>query len=208
MELVNLLEVFLPIRAEVIRILAESESLIIKTCQDIYTNKLVGGTGGVAGTIFTVTGLALIPVTLGISLILTGIGAGIGAAGGITALISNVTDSVAKGDLMNLKYLMELDSQLCQCVNSIRERLSSLAVQEKDMFEQLLQKSSTPDTEDFNSKKDNLVESMDLVEVVTRAYKQLNNKDVSAISWLKELTRERKKEFECIKSLKDYMINQ
>lgn len=215
-ELHSFLRLFLPIREKVLTRFSESESLIIKTCQDIYTNKLLGGTGGLAGTVFTVTGLALIPVTLGISLVLTGVGAGIGAVGGITAVVSTVNEAINKGELKGLKYLMELDSQFCQGINGVWQRLRSLTSDtERDTFERLLEgfsKTLPDDTDEDGSssliRNSILVTPMDLTEVTAKAYKQLNNKELSAIAWLKSLTEEGFKEFEVLKSLCDFISNQ
>lgn len=176
---------------------AESESLIIKTCHDIYTNKLLGGTGGLAGTIFTVTGLALIPVTLGVSLVLTGVGAGLGAVGGVTAVVSTVNDAINKGELVEVKYLMELDYQISVGINGVWERMGSCSNEGLlgKFYDKLDLSSSSEGT------NGSLVSSMDLVELMSKAYKQLNNKELSAIVWLKGFIEERQKEFEQIKEL-------
>ncbi|XP_003386323.1 PREDICTED: uncharacterized protein LOC100634437 [Amphimedon queenslandica] len=195
-ELQSLLMVFLPIREKVLTKFAESESLIIKTCHDIYTNKLLGGTGGLAGTIFTVTGLALIPVTLGVSLILTGVGAGLGAVGGVTAVVSTINDAINKGELVELKYLMELDYQISVCINNVWERLGSC--NNEGLSGEFYNKLDLSSSEGTNGA---LVSSMDLVELMGKAYKQLNNKELSAIVWLKRYIEERQKGFEQIKDI-------
>ena len=194
--------VFLPIREKVLTKFAESESLIIKTCQDIYTNKLLGGTGGLAGTVFTVTGLALIPVTLGVSLILTGVGAGLGAVGGVTAVVSTVTDAVNKGELIELKYLMELDLQIANYVNNLWNRLGSCTGDDKELMQSLLGEFYNKlDLSSIEGTNGSLVGSMNLVELMTKAYKQLNSKELSAIDWLKGSIEGRQKEFEQIKEI-------
>ena len=187
------LKLLVPVRETALKLLCENESLIIKACDDVYTSKVVGGTGGLAGTLFTVTGLALIPVTMGISLTLTGIGAGMGVAGGITAGIYSLASSIeGKAMLKDLKCVMDLDSQLCQIVEHSRMSLSSMSLSEseKEVFDDFL-------------KSDGFVQSMELVDIVSKAYKQLNNKEFSAIDFLKKYHCERGNELDSLKHFVD-----
>ncbi|XP_061581219.1 serine/threonine-protein kinase 4-like [Cololabis saira] len=55
---------------------------------------LAGGVIGAAGGITSIVGLILAPFTLGASLIVTGVGVGVGALGGLTAGVSNITNMV------------------------------------------------------------------------------------------------------------------
>ncbi|KAM8953216.1 apolipoprotein L3-like [Pelodytes ibericus] len=59
----------------------------------IITN-ITGSTFGIAGGITTIVGLALAPVTFGTSLIITGVGIGVAAAGGLTGATASIADNV------------------------------------------------------------------------------------------------------------------
>ncbi len=52
---------------------------------------LAGGVLGAVGGVTSIVGLILAPFTLGASLIVTGVGVGVGALGGVTAGASNIT---------------------------------------------------------------------------------------------------------------------
>uniref|UniRef100_A0A8P4GL15 Protein kinase domain-containing protein n=1 Tax=Dicentrarchus labrax TaxID=13489 RepID=A0A8P4GL15_DICLA len=62
--------------------------------QGATIGSLAGGVIGAAGGITSIVGLVLAPFTLGTSLIVTGVGIGVGVAGGITAGASNITNMV------------------------------------------------------------------------------------------------------------------
>ncbi|XP_023251975.1 calcium/calmodulin-dependent protein kinase type II subunit beta-like [Seriola lalandi dorsalis] len=55
---------------------------------------LTGGVIGAVGGVTSIVGLILAPFTLGASLIVTGVGVGVGALGGVTAGASNITNMV------------------------------------------------------------------------------------------------------------------
>ncbi|KAF6714823.1 Serine/threonine-protein kinase Nek4 [Oryzias melastigma] len=74
-----------------LRALADGlENVHTRTC----IGSLTGGVIGLLGGITTIVGVILSPFTLGASIIVTGVGAGVGAVGGITASASNITKTV------------------------------------------------------------------------------------------------------------------
>ncbi|XP_078145338.1 uncharacterized protein LOC144542428 [Centroberyx gerrardi] len=62
--------------------------------QGTTIGSLTGGVIGAMGGITSIVGLILTPFTLGASLIVTGVGIGVAAAGGATAGVSNITNMV------------------------------------------------------------------------------------------------------------------
>ncbi|XP_078145334.1 serine/threonine-protein kinase Nek4-like isoform X2 [Centroberyx gerrardi] len=62
--------------------------------QGTTIGSLTGGVIGAVGGITSIVGLILTPFTLGASLIVTGVGIGVAAAGGVTAGVSNITKMV------------------------------------------------------------------------------------------------------------------
>ncbi|XP_067297787.1 uncharacterized protein [Pseudorasbora parva] len=72
----------------------ETTDSLEKTHYDATAASLSGAVIGTAGGIAAVVGVCLAPVTLGASLIVTGIGVGVGVAGGVTGAASNITNTV------------------------------------------------------------------------------------------------------------------
>ncbi|XP_023837680.1 apolipoprotein L2-like [Salvelinus sp. IW2-2015] len=69
---------------------------------------LVGGIIGATGGITTLVGLALAPFTLGTSMVVAGVGMGIGVTGGITGAASNITSIVSqRSDRQNIQNIQK-----------------------------------------------------------------------------------------------------
>lgn len=64
---------------------------IVKSGKKARIAKLTGGTTGVVGGVAIAAGLALAPMTFGASLVATGVGIGIAAAGGVTGASASFT---------------------------------------------------------------------------------------------------------------------
>ena len=122
------LDVWLRMRRDVIKELEEKKEKIIKVCQNVRISRIAGGVAGVAGASVGIAGLALIPVTFGGSLVLTGIGLGVGVAGGVTGAGATIADIVVtQKELRKARVSLILDRQLCQVINSLMKSIEEIA---------------------------------------------------------------------------------
>ncbi|XP_066454185.1 apolipoprotein L4-like [Eleutherodactylus coqui] len=78
---------------------------------------VTGSSFGIAGGITTIVGLALAPVTLGASLIVSGVGIGVAVAGGVTGASASIADTV------NMK---KKSNKVQELVNQINEMMKGL----------------------------------------------------------------------------------
>ncbi|KAG9260106.1 hypothetical protein AMEX_G27776 [Astyanax mexicanus] len=122
-----------------------AELLALADAADSFHKKTVtasvgGGVASVAGSITTITGLALAPFTLGTSLIVTAVGIGVATAGGITSASANITDTMhsrtdrAKVEQIILGYQEEIND-IKDCLQFLQAGMKTL---EEWNFEQYL----------------------------------------------------------------------
>ncbi|XP_067303714.1 uncharacterized protein [Pseudorasbora parva] len=103
-----------------------------KTHYDATAASLSGAVIGTAGGIAAVAGLCLAPFTLGASLIVTGIGVGVGVAGGVTTAASNITNTVKQNSfkecLQQIEEKFKLVSlKLLNPLNEVRKLLKKMS---------------------------------------------------------------------------------
>ncbi|OCT78882.1 apolipoprotein L1 [Xenopus laevis] len=100
---------------------------IDKVHKDTTIANISGSTAGIAGGITTIVGLALIPVTLGASLIVTAVGIGVAVAGGLTGVGSSIVDFVYMRKQCNkAKAIIE---EFMEDLKHIKDSLSNIDIQ-------------------------------------------------------------------------------
>ncbi|KAK6469953.1 apolipoprotein L6-like isoform X1, partial [Huso huso] len=100
---------------------------------DTNIANVAGSSAAVAGSILTITGLALLPFTFGVSAILTGVGVGVGVAGGVTTVTADICRNVKNKNLnsdvkethekimQDLNYIAELLKYVCDQLSQQKE---------------------------------------------------------------------------------------
>ncbi|XP_062864234.1 apolipoprotein L4 isoform X2 [Trichomycterus rosablanca] len=122
-----------------------NELLLVAEAADSFHKKTVtasigGGVASVAGSITTITGLALAPFTFGTSLIVTAVGIGVATAGGLTSASANITDTMhsrtdrTKVEQIILGYQEEI-KDIKECLQFLQAGMETL---EEWNFEQYM----------------------------------------------------------------------
>lgn len=122
------LNVWSPMRKETINELAKKKDELVALGSDIRISKIAGSSASIVGGFTTVVGLALAPFTLGTSLIVAGVGAGVATLGGVTTVGATIADAaITKRKLKEAGEILEVDNQLCQIVDDLYSQLKELA---------------------------------------------------------------------------------
>lgn len=114
------------------------ELLAVADAADSFHKKTVtaslgGGVASVAGSITTITGLALAPFTFGSSLVITAVGIGVATAGGLTSASANITDTMhsrtdrTKVEQIILSYQEEI-KDIRGCLQFLQVRHDSVGI--------------------------------------------------------------------------------
>ena len=127
-ELIMALTLWLKMRKGTIEDLITKRDKIIQVCRDARRSRVAGAVTSLVGGGLTVVGLGLIPVTLGGSLALSVLGAGIGVAGGVTSVSATFANTIiSKTNLKHTQAIIEVDQQLCQQINNLGMKLKDIA---------------------------------------------------------------------------------
>lgn len=130
------------------------ELLAVADAADNFHKKTVtasvgGGVASVAGSITTITGLALAPVTFGSSLIVTAVGIGVATAGGLASASANITDTMhsrtdwAKVEQIILNYQEEI-KDIRECLQFLQVRHDGMGTTCVQIFTSLNSEACSP----------------------------------------------------------------
>ncbi|KAI3351759.1 hypothetical protein L3Q82_020594, partial [Scortum barcoo] len=121
--------------------------------QGTTIGSLAGGVIGAVGGVTSIVGLILAPFTLGASLIVTGVGVGVGAVGGVTAGASNITNMVNQSS--DRKAIRNIITEIKDKINAVVNWLQEIS-KGLQRIRSLGDLPNTPDTGDSQFNNDNL----------------------------------------------------
>uniref|UniRef100_A0A3B1JKG5 Uncharacterized protein n=1 Tax=Astyanax mexicanus TaxID=7994 RepID=A0A3B1JKG5_ASTMX len=110
-----------------IQVLIDKLREITDSVEEVHRGATIGSISGsvigAAGGITSIVGLILAPFTLGASLIVTGVGIGVAAAGGVTGAASNITNMIKQKTSREEieKILMEVQEKLNPMIDCLKE---------------------------------------------------------------------------------------
>ena len=122
------------VRNETIHLLQEHRDEVFELIRNTRITKIAGTTTSlVVGGALAVTGIVLIPFTLGASIGLTVAGAAVGAAGSATVLAASITSRVMSNKKLRMaQEHISLDKQLSGYVNKAAASVSQAIQQNRD----------------------------------------------------------------------------
>ena len=114
-------------RRDSIEALNEKKEKVIEVTRKSRISRIAGASAGIVGGVVSIVGFGLIPVTLGGSLVIAGVGGGIALLGGLTSLGATLADLIISNrELKNAQELLTIDKQLCQVINNLKIELANI----------------------------------------------------------------------------------
>lgn len=114
-------------RTDTIKLLKSKKEKIVQVTRDSRISRIAGASVGITGGVVSIVGFSLIPVTLGLSLIIAGLGGGIALLGGLTSLGAVLADIIVSNrELSNAQECLTIDKQLCQVINNLQIKLETI----------------------------------------------------------------------------------
>ena len=118
---------WIPMRKDSIEALNEKKEKVIEVTRKSRISRIAGASAGIVGGVVSIVGFGLIPVTLGGSLVIAGVGGGIALLGGLTSLGATLADLIISNrELKNAQELLTIDKQLCQVINNLQIELANI----------------------------------------------------------------------------------
>lgn len=116
-----------PMRMDTIKTLQSKKERVVQVTRDSRISRIAGASAGITGGVVSIVGFGLVPVTLGLSLIIAGLGGGIALLGGLTSLGAVLADIVISNkELKNAQECLTIDKQLCQVINNLQIELGTI----------------------------------------------------------------------------------
>ena len=120
-------EMWTPMRMDTIKTLQSKKERVVQVTRDSRISRIAGASAGITGGVMSIVGFGLVPVTLGLSLIIAGLGGGIALLGGFTSLGAVLADIVISNkELKNAQECLTIDKQLCQVINNLQIELETI----------------------------------------------------------------------------------
>ena len=117
---------WIPKRKATVRTLRSLADKLMEHHNNVQIAKVAGSSASIAGAVVAGVGFGLSFVTFGTSLILTAVGAGVAAAGGLTGAGSSIAEaSIQKDTLITAQEIINDDREATQAIRKLLEELGT-----------------------------------------------------------------------------------
>ena len=138
---------WLPVRRQTIREIRKVADNLQEHHRNVDISKIAGSTASVIGGALAITGFALTPITLGTSLILSGVGIGVGTLGGATVAGAALVDGyLEKWGIEGVQKKIDEDHYQYK---KIQERRTEMEETVKEVYTMYASTSAKDDGDDF-----------------------------------------------------------